>query len=90
MGKRGSAVLLWEELWQETHEQQWIESIRSGLNFCLNMQLHNVHDPNLKGAVIEAVGAPCGSDASPYYLRDISTIFFVQAASSLFLRQIPA
>jgi hypothetical protein len=84
------AVLLWQDLWQETHDQMWIDSIRTGLNFCLQMQFHNVSDPNLKGALIEAVEAPDGSDASPYYLRDLSTIFFVQAASRLLTEQIPA
>jgi hypothetical protein len=54
------------------------------------MQFRDVHDPNLQGAVIEAVNAPRGSDASPYYLRDLSTIFFVQAASRLLTGQIPA
>jgi len=84
------AALLWQELWRETHEETWLDSIRTGLNFCLMMQFRDVHDPNLQGAVIEAVNAPKGSDASPYYLRDLSTIFFVQAASRLLIEQIPA
>jgi len=83
------AVLLWEELWKETHDETWLDSIRTGLSFCLMMQLHDVHDPNLHGAIIEAVDAPNGSDASPYYLRDISTIFFVQAAARLLIEHIP-
>jgi len=60
------------------------------MNFCMMMQLREVRDPNLRGAVIEAVEAPDGSDASPYYLRDLSTIFFVQAASRLLTGSIPA
>jgi hypothetical protein len=84
------AVLLWEELWQETHEDSWLDSIRTGLNFCMMMQFRDVRDPNLQGAVIEGVEAPDGTDASPYNLRDLSTIFFVQAASRLLTGQIPA
>ena len=84
------AILLWEELWKETREEEWLDSIHTGINFCLSMQLHDVRDPNLRGAVIEAVEAPDGTDASPYYLRDLSTIFFVQAASRLLAGQIPA
>lgn len=84
------AVLLWEELWKETHDETWLESIRTGIDFCLSMQLRNVRDPNLQGALIEGVEAPDGSDASPYYLRDIATIFFVQAASRLLIDKIPA
>ncbi len=84
------AVLLWAELWKETHDETWLESIRSGLNFCTMMQLRNVLDPNLQGAVIEGVEAPDGSDASPYYLRDIATLFFVQAASRVLIDNVPA
>jgi len=84
------AVRLWEELWKETHEDTWVNFIQAGLKFCLMMQLHQVRDPNLRGAVIEAVEAPDGSDSCPYYLRDISTIFFVQAACRLLTSEIPA
>jgi hypothetical protein len=54
------------------------------------MQFRNVSDPNLKGALIEGVEAPDGTDASPYYVRDLATIFFVQAVSRLFIDKIPA
>jgi hypothetical protein len=54
------------------------------------MQLRDVHDPNLQGAVIEGVEPPDGSDASPYYVRDLATIFFVQAVSRLLIDNIPA
>jgi hypothetical protein len=54
------------------------------------MQLRDVRDPNLQGAVIEGVEAPDGSDASPYYVRDLATIFFVQAAARLLIDKTPA
>lgn len=84
------AVLLWEELWKETREETWLESIRTGLDFCQTMQLRNVRDPNLKGAVIEGVEAPDGTDSSPYYVRDLASIFFVQAIARLTIDRIPA
>jgi hypothetical protein len=84
------AVLLWEELWKETHEETWLGSIRTGLDFCRMMQLRNVSDPNLKGALIEGVEAPDGTDASPYYVRDLAAIFFVQAAARLAIDKVPA
>jgi hypothetical protein len=84
------AVLLWEELWKETREEGWLESIRTGLDFCRSMQFHDVHDPNLQGALIEGAEAPNGSDASPYYVRDLATIFFVQAIARLLIDKIPA
>ena len=54
------------------------------------MQLRNVSDPNLKGALIEGVEAPDGTDASPYYVRDLAAIFFVQAAARLAIDKVPA
>jgi len=84
------AALLWVQLWKETREQTWIDSIRTGLRFCLNMQFHQASDSNLKGAVIESVEAPDGTDASPYHLRDLSTIFFVQAAARVMIDRVPA
>jgi len=84
------AALLWEELWKETHEETWLDSIRTGLNFCLMMQLRDVHDPNLRGALIETVDPPNGTDESPYSLRDLSTIFFAQAAARLLSGSVPA
>lgn len=84
------AILLWAELWKETHDDAWLKSIRTAINFCLMMQFRNPGDPNLQGALIEGVEAPDGSDASPYYIRDLATVFFVQAASRLLIEQIPA
>jgi len=43
-----------------------------------------------KAALIEGVEAPDGTDASPYYVRDLATTFFVQAVSRLFIDGIPA
>jgi hypothetical protein len=54
------------------------------------MQLRNVRDPNLNGALIEGVEAPDGTDASPYNIRDLASIFFVQAVSRLIIDKIPA
>jgi len=84
------AVLLWAEIWKETREESWLESIRTGLNFCQSMQLRYVRDPNLNGALIEGVEAPDGTDASPYNIRDLASIFFVQAVSRLIIDKIPA
>jgi hypothetical protein len=51
------------------------------LNHLLGMQFIEVRDPNLAGCVLEKVLPPNGSDASPYHIRDLGTIFFVQALS---------
>ena len=43
------------------------------------MQFTKVADPNLKGAILEKVLKPDGTDRLPYYVRDLGTIFYVQA-----------
>ena len=75
------AAILWLDLWNETREEKWLAAANQALRYCMNMQFRDVRDPNLKGAVLGQVKAPNGSDASPYHLRDLGTIFFVQAAS---------
>jgi uncharacterized protein YyaL (SSP411 family) len=74
------AAILWLDLFQETKDERWISAARRALRYCLNMQFREVQDPNLKGAFLEQVLPPNGSDRSPFYVRDIATIFFVQAA----------
>jgi len=58
----------------------WIARAEKALEFCCSMQFTHASDPNLQGAVLEKVLMPDGSDRLPYYLRDVGTIFFIQAA----------
>jgi hypothetical protein len=74
------AAVLWLDLFQETKDERWMAASRRALRYCLNMQFREVQDPNLKGAFLEQVLPPNGTDRSPFYVRDIATIFFVQAA----------
>jgi hypothetical protein len=77
------AALLWHELWKETGESRWLAAIQKALNHCMKMQFREVQDPNLAGAILEKVQPPDGTDRSPYHLRDLGTIFYIQAASSV-------
>ncbi len=52
-----------------------------GLDYCLRMQFIQPDDPNLKGCILEKVMPPDGTDRSPYHVRDLGTIFFIQAAA---------
>ena len=61
--------------------EYWMKRAELCLNYCCAMQFTQAKDPNLQGAVLEKVSMPNGSDASPYYLRDLGTIFFIQAAA---------
>jgi hypothetical protein len=83
------AAILWQDLWKETREERWLSAMRKSLRFLTSIQFRDVSDPNLKGAILERVAAPDGTDRSPYYLRDLGTIFFVQAAARMFTEEIP-
>ncbi len=75
------AVIMFLEYYDETGDGEILPFIEKGLKFCMSMQFTNPADPNLKGAILEKVLPPDGTDRSPYYLRDLSTIFFIQAAA---------
>ncbi len=83
------ASILWQELWKETKEERWLADIRKALGFCISVQFREVQDRNLKGAILERVNPPGGSDRLPYHLRDLGTIFFVQAAARMITEEIP-
>ncbi|OGV83633.1 MAG: hypothetical protein A3K19_07640 [Lentisphaerae bacterium RIFOXYB12_FULL_65_16] len=73
-------ALLFLALHRETGDARWLEGAERALSFCLSMQMRTPQDPNLKGVIIEKVLPPRGTDASPYHVRDLGTIFFIQAA----------
>jgi hypothetical protein len=75
------AAILWLELAQEFGDTQWDEPMIRALRYCYSMQFTSASDENLQGAVLEKVIHPNGSDAPPWYLRDIGTFFYIQAAS---------
>ena len=74
------AAILWLDLFQETKDDKWRAAARRALRYCLTMQFREVQDPNLKGALLETMLPPNGSDRSPYLVRDVATIYFIQAA----------
>jgi len=75
------AVITFLKYYQHTGDEKIIKYIERGLDYCMKMQFTNPKDPNLKGAILEKVLYPEGTDRSPYYIRDVGTIFFIQAAS---------
>lgn len=77
------AAILWTRLYQETGETIWLEPIRRAMGYALKMQFTNPEDPNLKGCILEKVLPPDGTDRNPYHIRDLGTIFFIQAAALL-------
>lgn len=74
------AAILLLTLFQETHDDKWLPAADKAISFCLNVQFTDPNDSNLKGAILEKVLPPDGTDRSPYYIRDLGTIFFIIAA----------
>ena len=71
------------ELYQETGQKCWLDPIYKALKFAMSVQFTEPQDANLKGCILEKVLPPEGSDASPYYIRDLGTIFYIQAVTEL-------
>ncbi|MBN1555959.1 MAG: hypothetical protein JXA11_14540 [Phycisphaerae bacterium] len=84
----GCAAILFLRLFQETKEDKWMELAQRAISYCMRVQLLDVQDKNLEGVILEKVLPPVDhTDASPYYIRDLGTIFFVIAAAE-YLRTI--
>ena len=75
------ATILWLSLTNILKDERYLDPIRKALRFCMKMQFRNPEDPNLKGAILEKVLPPDHTDRSPYHIRDLGTIFFIQAAA---------
>ena len=74
------AAIVFLELYKETKDFHWREQAEKAIEFCMKMQFTNPQDSNLKGAILEKILIPDGTDRSLYHIRDLGTIFFIQAA----------
>ena len=74
------AAILWQRLYAIEKDEKWMEATRLALSYGMDMQFTNPADHNLQGCILEKVLPPKGSDASPYRIRDLASIFFIQAA----------
>lgn len=75
------AVIMFLRHYEHTGDRGILEFAERGLRFAMGMQFTQPEDPNLKGCILEKVLPPDGTDRSPYHVRDLGTIFFVQAAA---------
>ena len=82
-----AACMLWMRLHALTGDKRWVEPIYRSMRYLLSQQInHTITDdnPHIQGAVIEATRPPPdGTDSSPWYVRDIASSFFAQAAAML-------
>ncbi|MBS6643122.1 MAG: glycoside hydrolase family 88 protein [Clostridiaceae bacterium] len=74
------AAIFFMRLYEKQKQTEWLEAAGNALCFCMEMQISETEDPNLQGVIVEKVLPPCGSDRLPYQIRDIGTIFYIQAA----------
>lgn len=75
------AAICFMKYMEQTGDLSIRPDLEHALDFCMTMQFTRIEDPNLRGAVLEKVCTPNGSDRIPYLVRDLGTIFFIQAAS---------
>lgn len=75
------AAILWLELKRAIGNSEYNSYIRNSLVYCMNLQFNRPEDKNLRGCVLEKILPPDGTDRSPYFIRDLGTIFFIQAAT---------
>lgn len=66
-----------------TGDDEFLPSLAKALEYCLKMQFVDPRDENLRGCILEKVLPPDGTDRSPYHIRDLGTIFFIQAVAKI-------
>ncbi|HAH88112.1 MAG TPA: hypothetical protein DCL60_12165 [Armatimonadetes bacterium] len=75
------AAILFMELFKHTDDHKWLQAAEKAISFCRRMQFTDTEDINLRGAILERVLPPDGTDRSPYHIRDLGTIFYIMAAA---------
>jgi len=81
------AAILWHDLITAGQGNGFREAHRLSLEFGRKMQFTQPADPDLKGAILEKVVMPDGTDRCPYMVRDVASIFYVQAVSQALLEE---
>jgi hypothetical protein len=66
-----------------TQSDEFLQPLGKALDYCMRLQFTNPADENLKGAILEKILPPDGTDNSPYYIRDLGTIFYIQGVSEI-------
>jgi len=75
------AAIYLAEYRQFTGDDSVTEYIDRALQFCVSMQFNCPENPDVDGAILEKILPPDGSAQIPWQLRDLGTIFFLQAAA---------
>jgi hypothetical protein len=79
------ACMMFRDQYAELGNTAYLPHLVKGLKYLQSVQFVEVKDPNLRGAILEKVLPPKGSDACPWHVRDIGTSFFITAASQVLL-----
>lgn len=79
----GAAVssIIWSELFARTGESKYRDAVNRSFGFLLAAQFSPAAaDPDIRGALWETPNPPDGTECPGFYIRDIATIFAIQAA----------
>ena len=76
------ASLLWRDLIVAGRGDAYREPLQRALAYARALQFIEPADANLKGAILEKVRMPDGTDRLPFVVRDLATIFYVQALAA--------
>jgi len=75
------ACCLWRDLIAAGQGDKYLEPMKMAFSHAQTMQFRKTRDPNLEGAIIEKILPPDGTDNVPYLIRDLASIFYVQAVA---------
>lgn len=73
------AAILFQRLIRQAGCKEFAEPMAKAMGFCSSMQMTDTRDKNLSGVILEKVLPPDGTDRLPFHVRDLGTIFYVQA-----------
>jgi len=76
----GCACMMFRDSFVELGSKKYLPNLALGLKYMMSMQVTRAQDPEMQGVIIEKVLPPNGSDAAPWHIRDLGTIFFVTSA----------
>jgi len=80
-----AAALMLRDQCAELGNTKNLDWLITCMNYILSLQITKTAVPALKGAIIESIMPPDGSDTCPYWVRDVATTFFITAASFILL-----
>jgi len=74
------AALMFIDAIDHFSDLRCVSDLVLSLQFVKAMQIVETDDPSLRGVLVEGYIKPDGTDRNPMFIRDLATIFYIQAA----------